>query len=125
MNIDLSRRGFLKLAGAGVAATSLGAMGFGGAEAAEQAHVRAFKLATTTETRNTCPYCSVACGIIMYSQGDVKAGDEKECAGPGGIARLDAAPTGRCPASGSVTVPVRSSLFQPGLTPLAALMTLA
>ncbi len=75
MNIDLSRRGFLRLAGAGVAATSLGAMGFGAAEAAEQAHVRAFKLATTTETRNTCPYCSVACGIIMYSQGDVKAGE--------------------------------------------------
>ena len=47
MNIDLSRRGFLKLAGAGVAATSLGALGFGEAEAAELAHVRAFKLAAT------------------------------------------------------------------------------
>ena len=78
MNIDLSRRGFFKLAGAGVAATSLGAMGFGEAEAAEQAHVRAFKLATTTETRNTCPYCSVACGIILYSKGDVKAGETAE-----------------------------------------------
>lgn len=75
MNIDLSRRSFLRLAGAGVAATSLGAMGFGGAEAAEAAHVRAFKLATTTETRNTCPYCSVACGIILYTKGDAKAGD--------------------------------------------------
>lgn len=78
MNIDLSRRGFLRLAGAGVAATSLGAMGFGEAEAAEAAHVRAFKLATTTETRNTCPYCSVACGVIMYSRGDVKAGETAE-----------------------------------------------
>lgn len=68
MNIDLSRRGFLKLAGAGVAATSLGAMGFGEAEAAELAHVRAFKLAAMTETRNTCPYCSVACGIIIYAK---------------------------------------------------------
>jgi len=75
MNIDLSRRGFLKLAGAGVAATSLGAMGFGDAEAAEQAHVRAFKLASTTETRNTCTYCSVACGILIYSKGDVAAGE--------------------------------------------------
>lgn len=75
MNIDLSRRGFLKLAGAGVAATSLGAMGFGAAEAAEQAHVRAFKLASMTETRNTCTYCSVACGILIYSKGDVAAGD--------------------------------------------------
>lgn len=70
MNIDLSRRGFLKLAGAGVAATSLGAMGFGGAEAAELAHVRAFKLTQTTETRNTCPYCSVACGVIIYGRAD-------------------------------------------------------
>lgn len=78
MNMDLSRRGFLRLAGAGVAATSLGAMGFGEAEAAELAHVRTFKLATTTETRNTCPYCSVACGIIMYSNGDVKAGEKAD-----------------------------------------------
>ena len=23
-----------------------------------------------TETRNTCPYCSVACGILIYSLGD-------------------------------------------------------
>ncbi|RCW83901.1 formate dehydrogenase (quinone-dependent) catalytic subunit [Paracoccus lutimaris] len=78
MNIDLSRRGFLRLAGAGVAATSLGAMGFGGAEAAEQAHVRAFKLASTTETRNTCTYCSVACGILIYSKGDLAAGETAE-----------------------------------------------
>ena len=68
MNIDLSRRGFLTLAGAGVAATSLGAMGFGAAEAAELAHVRDFKLVATSETRNTCPYCSVACGVIIYAK---------------------------------------------------------
>ena len=78
MNIDLSRRGFFKLAGAGVAATSLGAMGFGEAEAAEAAYVRAFKLAASTETRNTCPYCSVACGVILYSKGDLKAGETAE-----------------------------------------------
>lgn len=75
MNVDLSRRGFLKLAGVGVAATSVGAMGFGEAEAAEIAHVKEFKLWTTTEARNTCPYCSVACGIILYSTGDAKKGD--------------------------------------------------
>lgn len=75
MNVDLSRRGFLKLTGAGAAATSLGALGFGEAEAAEVAHVRAFKLTTTTETRNTCTYCSVACGIIIYSKGDVRQGN--------------------------------------------------
>ena len=75
MNVDLSRRSFLKLTGAGAAATTLGAMGFGAAEAATAAHVRAFKLATTTETRNICTYCSVACGIIMYSRGDLAAGE--------------------------------------------------
>ena len=74
MNVDLSRRSFLKLAGAGVAVTSVGAMGFGEAEAAEVAHVRAFKLFTTTEARNTCPYCSVACGVILFSKGDATSG---------------------------------------------------
>ncbi len=78
MNIDLSRRSFLKLFGAGAAATSLGAMGFGAAEAAVAAHVRQFKLATTTETRNICTYCSVACGIVMYSRGDLNAGEKAE-----------------------------------------------
>ena len=74
MNIDLSRRGFLKLAGAGVVATSLGSMGFGEAEAQELALIRPFKLAMLNETRNTCPYCSVACGIIIYTKGDVHKG---------------------------------------------------
>jgi formate dehydrogenase major subunit len=31
--------------------------------------IRHFKLARTRETRNTCPYCSVGCGLILYSQG--------------------------------------------------------
>ncbi len=78
MNVNLSRRSFLKLAGAGAAATSLGAMGFGAAEAAVAARVRPFKLVTTTETRSICTYCSVACGIIMYSNGDFKAGEQAE-----------------------------------------------
>lgn len=78
MNIDLTRRGFLGLAGAGAAATTLGALGFGAAEAAEAAHVRAFKLTSMTETRNICTYCSVACGIILYSKGDLAAGETAE-----------------------------------------------
>lgn len=78
MNINLTRRSFLKLTGAGVATTSLGAMGFGQAEAAVAANVREFKLATTTETRNICTYCSVACGVIMYSKGDLAAGEKAD-----------------------------------------------
>lgn len=78
MNLDLSRRSFMKLTGTGAGATALGAMGFGAAEAATAADVRAFKLATTTETRNICTYCSVACGIIMYSRGDLARGERAE-----------------------------------------------
>ena len=70
---ELSRRQFLKTASAGVAGTTLGAMGFGGAEQALAQTVRPYKLAKTTETRNTCPYCSVACGVLMYSTGDGSA----------------------------------------------------
>ncbi len=78
MNMELSRRQFLGAAGAGVAGTALGAFGFGGIEAAHAEAIRAFKLVNTTETRNTCPYCSVACGIIMYSKGDLKKGEKAE-----------------------------------------------
>ena len=64
----ITRRQFLKLSAAGVGASSLTALGFSPATAL--AEVRQFKLAHTTETRNTCPYCSLCCGIIMYSLGD-------------------------------------------------------
>jgi len=62
----------------GAAGTALAALGFGEAEAALAAHVRAFKLARTTEARNTCPYCSVACGVIIYSKGDLRKGEKAE-----------------------------------------------
>lgn len=78
MNMELSRRHFLKGAGAGLAGTTVGALGFGDIESAYAASIRPFKLANLTETRNTCPYCSVACGIVMYSKGDLKKGDKAE-----------------------------------------------
>jgi formate dehydrogenase major subunit len=66
--MDISRRQFFRVSGAGLAASSLVALGFSPAPAL--AETRNFKLARTTETRNTCPYCSVGCGILMYSLGD-------------------------------------------------------
>ena len=78
MNMELSRRLFLKGAGAGLAGTAVGAFGFGDMEAAYAASIRPFKLANLTETRNTCPYCSVACGIVMYSKGDLKKGEKAD-----------------------------------------------
>jgi formate dehydrogenase major subunit len=68
--MNLSRRGFIKLTGASLAVSSLEALGFGFAGQALAALVRPFKLTAATETRNTCTYCSVACGILIYSLGD-------------------------------------------------------
>ena len=66
--MELTRRHFFKVCAAGAGSTSLALLGFSPAEAL--AEVRAFKLAHTTETRSTCPYCSVSCGLIVYSLGD-------------------------------------------------------
>ena len=68
MQPQLTRRQFFKVCAAGMGTSSLGVLGF--APNAALAEVREFKLARTTETRNTCPYCSVGCGLIMYSLGD-------------------------------------------------------
>jgi len=78
MNIELSRRRFMQGAGAGLAGTTLGALGFGDIEAAYATSIREWKLANLTETRNTCPYCSVACGVIMYAKGDLKSGEKAD-----------------------------------------------
>jgi len=67
----LSRRQFLQfsaVSAAGLSTSSLGILGFSATQVL--AEVRQYKLERTTETRNTCPYCSVACGLLMYSLGD-------------------------------------------------------
>ena len=65
---DMTRREFMTFTGASLAGSSLALLGFSPSDAV--ASVRDFKLARATETRNTCPYCSVSCGILMYSLGD-------------------------------------------------------
>lgn len=64
--MHLSRRTFIRAGMAGGAAIS--AFGFDVAPALAQA--RALKIARTTETRSTCPYCSVSCGVIIHTHGD-------------------------------------------------------
>ena len=66
--MDMYRRHFFRVSGAGLVGSSLVALGF--SPTAALAEARNFKLTRATETRNTCPYCSVGCGIIMYSLGD-------------------------------------------------------
>ena len=64
MHVD--RRTFLK----GTAAVG-GAMGLGLFELSEaRAEMRELKISRTTETRSTCPYCSVSCGVIIHTLGD-------------------------------------------------------
>jgi formate dehydrogenase major subunit len=65
---ELTRRQFMKITGMSLVGSSLALMGFSPEVAL--AEVREYKLSRATETRNTCPYCSVACGILMYSLGD-------------------------------------------------------
>src|SRR4030081_565859 len=60
-----TRRTFFKAGLGGVAASILG---FNLKPAYAQA--RELKIARTTETRSTCPYCSVSCGVIIYTLGD-------------------------------------------------------
>jgi len=66
--MDISRRQFFRVSSAGLLGSSLVALGF--SPQAALAETRQFKLARTTETRNTCTYCSVGCGIILYGLGD-------------------------------------------------------
>ncbi len=64
--MEASRRDFLKLATIGGTAAAV----FGFDLQPAYAQLSNLKIARATETRSTCPYCSVSCGIIIYSIGD-------------------------------------------------------
>jgi formate dehydrogenase major subunit len=64
--METSRRDFLKIATIGGAAATV--VGFDLAPAYAQR--RELKIARATETRSTCPYCAVGCGVIIYTLGD-------------------------------------------------------
>ncbi len=66
--MNVTRRQFFRICAAGLGGSSIATMGF--SPTAALAEVRTFKLARATETRNTCPYCSVSCGVLIYSTGD-------------------------------------------------------
>ena len=64
--MEVSRRTFIKttlIGGAGVTV-------FGFSLAPVYAQTQGLKIARTTETRSTCPYCSVSCGVIIHTLGD-------------------------------------------------------
>ena len=64
--MEVSRRTFIKttiLGGAGVSV-------FGFNLSPVIAQTQGLKIERTTETRSTCPYCSVSCGVIIHTLGD-------------------------------------------------------
>ena len=63
----MNSRQFFNLWAAGAATSAISALGLMSEKA--YAAVREFKLIGAKETRNNCPYCSVGCGLLMYSQG--------------------------------------------------------
>ena len=64
--MNSSRRDFLKLSAVGGAAAAV----FGFDLQPAYAQLRVLKIARASETRSTCPYCSVSCGVIIYTIGD-------------------------------------------------------
>ena len=64
--MDVSRRTFIKTTIAGGAGVSA----FGFSLAPVYAQTQGLKISRTTETRSTCPYCSVSCGVIIHTIGD-------------------------------------------------------
>lgn len=64
--MSVSRRDFLKVTGVTVTAASLSSMmGFKQKASAEQ---QEFRIQYAEETTTICPFCSVGCGIICYTE---------------------------------------------------------
>jgi len=64
--MEISRRAFIQ--GSIVGGAAISAFGFDVTPAYAQA--KTLKISRTTETRSTCPYCSVSCGVIIHTLGD-------------------------------------------------------
>src|SRR5260370_9474415 len=62
----MKRRPFLK----GSAAAVGGEVALGFDLKPARAEMRALKISRTTETRSTCPYCAVSCGVISHTVGE-------------------------------------------------------
>jgi formate dehydrogenase major subunit len=62
--MDVSRRGFLKISGATLAASGLGI-----SLKPVSAYAQPLKIKYAKETTTICPYCSVGCSIIVSARG--------------------------------------------------------
>src|SRR6201981_3216137 len=64
--MQATRRDFLKFTTIGGAAAAV----FGFDLKPAYAQLRELKIARASETRSTCPYCAVGCGVLIYTIGD-------------------------------------------------------
>ena len=64
--MQATRRDFLKLGTVGGVVAAV----FGFDLQPAYAELRTLKISRASETRSTCPYCSVSCGVIIYTIGD-------------------------------------------------------
>src|SRR6202035_4933095 len=64
--MEFSRRTFIK--GAIVGGAGISTLGFDLTPV--YAQTQNLKISRASETRSTCPYCSVSCGVIIYTLGD-------------------------------------------------------
>ena len=62
--MEVTRRRFLQ------ASTIGGTIALGFDVSRAEAEMREFKISRTTETRRTCPYCPVSCGVSTHTPGD-------------------------------------------------------
>jgi len=66
MNMQSSRRTFLKTGVIGGVGVTM--LGFDATPL--HAQIQSLKISRTKETRSTCPYCAVSCGVIIHTIGD-------------------------------------------------------
>lgn len=66
--MDATRRDFFRISTLGGAAVSF----FGFDLAPAYAQLKELKIARAKETRSTCPYCAVGCGILIYNASPVE-----------------------------------------------------
>jgi len=103
--MEFSRRTFLKGALAGGAGFSL--LGFDLTPAVAQ--LKELKIARATETRSTCPYCAVGCGVLIYTIGDQAKNVTPQ------VIHVEVDPD--CPTNRGTLCPKGSSLEQDMLNP--------
>jgi formate dehydrogenase major subunit len=97
--MNVTRRTFVRVAGGAVVASTLG---FDLRPAYAQA--QELKIAKTTETRSTCPYCAVACGVIIHTLGDKAKNVTAQ------VVHVEGDPD--CPTNRGTLCPKGSSLYQ-------------